>query len=82
MFVIACNLLALVFINITKHKLNASLSRSMEDSGIDSEDRQSNIYEDGAAGLLVSVQWSARQLNNASCPSYAENCQRSAEAYV
>ncbi|SPP80286.1 Hypothetical predicted protein [Drosophila guanche] len=24
----------------------------MEDSGIDSEDRQSNIYEDGAAGLL------------------------------
>ncbi|KAH8318370.1 hypothetical protein KR059_005713 [Drosophila kikkawai] len=26
----------------------------MEDSGIDSEDRQSNIYEDGAAGLLVS----------------------------
>lgn len=27
----------------------------MEDSGIDSEDRQSNIYEDGAAGLLVSA---------------------------
>lgn len=27
----------------------------MEDSGIDSEDRQSNIYEDGAAGLLVST---------------------------
>jgi len=27
----------------------------MEDSGIDSEDRQSNIYEDGAAGLLVSI---------------------------
>lgn len=54
----------------------------MEDSGIDSEDRQSNIYEDGAAGLLVSVQWSARQPNNASCPSYAENCQQSAEAYV
>lgn len=29
----------------------------MEDSGIDSEDRQSNIYEDGAAGLLVSCQF-------------------------
>lgn len=27
----------------------------MEDSGIDSEDRQSNIYEDGAGGLLVSA---------------------------
>lgn len=37
----------------------------MEDSGIDSEDRQSNIYEDGAAGLLVSAE-AARQENKSS----------------
>jgi len=35
----------------------------MEDSGIDSEDRQSNIYEDGAAGLLVSALDQQQQLS-------------------
>lgn len=41
----------------------------MEDSGIDSEDRQSNIYEDGAAGLLVSGHPTVEYRNKGSWPS-------------
>ncbi|ALC46148.1 CG31051 [Drosophila busckii] len=36
----------------------------MEDSGIDSEDRQSNIYEDGAAGLLKSASGAPKHMSD------------------
>ncbi|KAH8375903.1 hypothetical protein KR200_006821 [Drosophila serrata] len=36
----------------------------MEDSGIDSEDRQSNIYEDGAAGLLKTASGAPKHMSD------------------
>ncbi|KAH8358424.1 hypothetical protein KR093_000054 [Drosophila rubida] len=36
----------------------------MEDSGIDSEDRQSNIFEDGAAGLLKSASGAPKHMSD------------------
>lgn len=56
----------------------------MEDSGIDSEDRQSNIYEDGAAGLLVSdlPTTTTETMQFSTVNVTAENGQRSPQTYV